>query len=178
MPETTLWPISDGLPALLTRQNIKPSLSSPFNAVIASPSFDHMYLEYLEGFFEDYFEAGMPLEELLETCYREDTNTLSNALPELKQSHPDLFAPPGDPVIAQDREEESRYKRQIYDEALSLLDVIDIMDKKTADPTPSEREKEAVSFTKAVHKELRQHLESGKAQIGKHMPFDHQTVTR
>lgn len=143
-----------------------PSLSSPFNAVIASPSFDKMYLEYLEGFFEDYFEGDMPLEDLLNACYREDTNALNEALPELKQNHPELFSPRGDPVIAQDREEESRYKKQIYNEALSLIDVIDIMDEKTADPEPSEREKEAVAFTRAMHKELRKHLESRKAQIG------------
>lgn len=151
------------LESLNTKPHAPPRLNETATQIFLSPSFDSLYAGYLEIIFENFFESGMALDEILVGCYKEDRESAQTAIKELKNLYPGLFsgrnAEAGTVVVADSQAEEGLFRFSYYDDALALLEVLDFMDKKTADPDPSEREIQARRFVTKCHQALKEYLQ-------------------
>ncbi|MCB9991346.1 MAG: hypothetical protein H6867_08185 [Rhodospirillales bacterium] len=131
-----------------------------------SPAFDTLYVEYLETVFEDYFVQNMPLQDLLETLYREDKDAVAPACETLRTRHPELFEDEVVVEVADSVKAQNVIQSQYYDRAIALLDVILTMDEITADPDPGEREKQASAYVVKTNEQLQQHFRLQKRLLG------------
>lgn len=125
-------------------------------------SFSPLYVEYLTGIFEDYFEKKQPLQDILEGCFKHDLTTACAACETLQEQNPILFETGDQHVIAETELGKAFFTRRYYDEAIAILDILNAIDEKTKDLHPSEREVQVRDFTKTVNTDLARHLRAKK----------------